>query len=60
MTDQLAAIAAQRGKVVTLFVVGSFALSWRHPEMIAAIWGPAAGAVGALGVMEAWASKGST
>lgn len=59
MTDQLAAIAKQRGKTVLAFTVMAFILCLVHPEMVTAIWMPTAGAVGALGAMEAWASKGS-
>lgn len=59
MTDQLAAIAAQRGKVVFAFVVAGFVQSMAHPETAGVVW-PALGlAVGALGAVEAWASKGS-
>jgi hypothetical protein len=60
MTDQLYAIAKQRGKTVLAFAVMAFILCLVHPEMVNAIWMPTAGAVGALGAMEAWASKSST
>lgn len=59
MTDQLAAIAKQRGKTVALFVFLGFVQSMAHPETSGTVW-PALGlAVGALGAMEAWASKGT-
>lgn len=57
MTDQLAAIARQRGKVVTLLVVLGFAQAMVHPETASSVW-PALGmAVGALAAMEAWAAR---
>ena len=59
MTEQLAVIAKQRGKVVALFVVAGFVQSMAHPETAGVVW-PALGlAVGALGAVEAWASKGT-
>ena len=59
MNDQLAAIAKQRGKVVMAFAFMAWVLCLVHPEAVAAVWMPTAGAVGALGAVEAWASKGS-
>ena len=58
MTDQLASIAKQRGKVVVLLVVLGFVQGMFHPETAGAVW-PAIGiAVGALAAMEAWATRG--
>lgn len=59
MSDQLAAIARQRGKVVALFVIVGAVVAWRHESAAAAIFAAMAVPVGALAGVEAWASKGS-
>jgi protein-S-isoprenylcysteine O-methyltransferase Ste14 len=57
MSDQIAAIAKQRGKVVVLLVVLGFVQGMVHPETAGSVW-PAIGiAVGALAAMEAWSSR---
>lgn len=60
MTDHLASIARQRGKVVALFIVCGTAVAFKHEAAAAAIFAaiaaPAA-PVAALAAMEAWAAK---
>lgn len=57
MTDQLTAIAKQRGKVVVLLVLLGFVQGMVHPETAGSVW-PAIGvAVGALAAMEAWVTR---
>lgn len=59
MSEQLAAIARMRGKVVALLVALGFVQSMTHPETASAVW-PALGlAVGALAAMEAWSARSS-
>lgn len=57
MTDQIAAIARQRGKVVALLVICGTAVAMVHKEAAAAIFAAIAVPVGALAAMEAWAAR---
>ena len=59
MTDQLASIAKQRGKVVVLFVICGAVVAAMHKEAAAAIFAALAVPVGALAGVEAWAAKGA-
>lgn len=57
MTDQIAAIAKQRGKVVALFIVCGTAVAFKHEAAAAAIFAAIAAPVAALAAMEAWAAR---
>ena len=58
MTEHLASVMRQRGKVVALLIVLAFVLCMVHPETTGAVWPPVALAAGALAGAEAWAAKG--
>lgn len=59
MTDQLSAIAKQRGKTVALFVVLGFVQGMAHPETAGSVYMALGVAVAALAGMEAFSSKGN-
>ena len=58
MTDNLASVMRQRGKVVTLLVLCGTVVSLVHPESATTIFPSVSLAVGALAGMEAWAARG--
>lgn len=57
MTDNLASVMRQRGKVVTLLVLCGTVVSLVHKEAAGTIFQGLALAVGALASMEAWAAR---
>ncbi len=59
MSEQLAAIARMRGKVVALLVALGFIQSMTHPETATAVWSALGLAVGAMAAMEAFAARSS-
>ncbi len=59
MTDSLASIAKQRGKVVALLVLCGTVVAFKHEQAAAAIFAAIAVPVGALAAMEAWSARGS-